>query len=79
MGLSLTSQEVAIIQNQSNALSVPQSQTVSVANKQMIAPISSTSVGLMRANVTQGIREVIVCKGKDSKVGIRVKDINKVR
>lgn len=79
MGLSLTSQELAVVQNQSNAMAVPQSQTISVANNQMIAPVSATSMGLMRANVTHGIREVTVCKGQDSKVGIRVKDINKVR
>ncbi|CAG2104802.1 unnamed protein product [Medioppia subpectinata] len=77
MGLSLTSQEVAVIQNQSNAVSIPQSNTVSLANASMVAPVSGTSVGLLRANVTHGIREVHVCKDKDSKVGLRVKDINK--
>ena len=78
MGLSLTSQELAVIQSQSNAVSVRPPNTISLANQSMVAPVSGTSIGLLRANVTNGIREVTVCKGKDSKVGLRVKDINKV-
>lgn len=43
----------------------------------MVAPLSGSSVGLHRAHVTNGIRELILCKGADNKVGLRVKDINK--
>lgn len=43
----------------------------------MIAPLSGSSVGLQRAHVTNGIRELTLCKGADNKVGLRVKDINK--
>lgn len=43
----------------------------------MVAPLSGSSVGLMRGQVTNGIRELILCKGADHKVGLRVKDINK--
>jgi syntenin-1 len=81
MGLSLTSEEVAIIErqtNESNAVSLPQNNRVVLGTNSMIAPISSTSLGLMRANVTHGIREVVLCKDKDSKVGMRVQAINKV-
>lgn len=42
----------------------------------MIAPLSNQSVGLQRAQVTHGIRELILCKDGDKKVGLRVKDIN---
>lgn len=42
----------------------------------MIAPLSGSSVGLQRSHVTNGIRELILCKGVDGKVGLRVKDIN---
>ena len=42
----------------------------------MIAPISGNSVGLKRAQVTNGIREVVLCKGKDDKVGMRCKSMN---
>ncbi|XP_023018486.1 syntenin-1 [Leptinotarsa decemlineata] len=43
----------------------------------LIAPVSGQSVGLHRAEVTHGIRELILCKDKDGKVGVRVKAINK--
>lgn len=42
----------------------------------MIAPLSGNSVGLQKAHVTNGVRELILCKGSDKKVGLRVKDIN---
>lgn len=43
----------------------------------MVAPLSGGSAALQRAHVTNGIRELILCKGADNKVGLRVKDINK--
>lgn len=42
----------------------------------MIAPLSNQTVGLKRAQVTHGIREVIVCKSAENKIGLRVKGIN---
>lgn len=42
----------------------------------MVAPLSENSVGLHRGHVTNGIRELILCKGADKKVGLRVKDIS---
>lgn len=42
----------------------------------MVAPLSGNSVGLQRGQVTNGIRELILCKGADKKVGLRVKDIS---
>nr|CAH7713041.1 unnamed protein product [Callosobruchus chinensis] len=47
-----------------------------VTQSGLIAPISGQSVGLQRAQVTHGIRQVILCKDKDGKVGLRVKAIN---
>lgn len=38
----------------------------------MVAPLSGQSAGLQRANVTHGIRELILCKDKDGKIGLRV-------
>lgn len=43
----------------------------------MVAPISGNSVGLHRAAVTGGVRQITLCKDADSKVGMRVKPINK--
>ena len=37
----------------------------------MVAPLSGQSAGLARAQVTNGIRELILCKGADGKVGVR--------
>uniref|UniRef100_A0A1Q3FCH2 Putative pdz domain-containing protein n=1 Tax=Culex tarsalis TaxID=7177 RepID=A0A1Q3FCH2_CULTA len=49
----------------------------SVNNANMVAPISGDSVGLRRGQVTNGIRELILCKGPDKKVGLRAQAINK--
>lgn len=43
----------------------------------MVAPISGSSVGLRRAEVSHGIREVVLCKDQDKKVGLRLESINK--
>lgn len=42
----------------------------------MVAPLSGNSVGLIKGQVTNGIRELILCKGADKKVGLRAKDIS---
>lgn len=77
MGLSLTSSEMAVIGRQSEVSNRYYNEVVLGTNNAMIAPISSTSVGLKRANVTHGIREVVVCKDRESKIGMRVQSINK--
>ena len=44
----------------------------------MVAPVTgSQNTGLMRAEVKQGIREVIACKDQSGKVGLRVRSVNK--
>lgn len=43
----------------------------------MVAPLSGNTVGFQRGQVTNGIRELILCKDADKKVGLRVRDINK--
>lgn len=42
----------------------------------MVAPLSGSSVGLRRAQCTNGVRQLILCKGADQKVGLRVKPID---
>ncbi|KAK8400674.1 hypothetical protein O3P69_002465 [Scylla paramamosain] len=49
----------------------------SVMPSGVVAPISGSSPGLQRGQVTNAIREVILCKDSDGKVGMRVKAINK--
>lgn len=52
-------------------------ETSNARNIGMVAPLSGNSVGLQRAQVTHGIRELILCKGSDKKVGLRVQSIDK--
>ncbi|EZA54459.1 syntenin-1 isoform X2 [Ooceraea biroi] len=42
----------------------------------MIAPLSGQSQALQKAHVTNGIRELILCKDGDGKVGVRVHAVN---
>nr|CAI5842308.1 unnamed protein product [Callosobruchus analis] len=77
MGLELS--EDVIAKNMPEYLQVARKIQVSsspVTQTGLIAPISGQSVGLQRAQVTHGIRQVILCKDKDGKVGLRVKAIN---
>uniref|UniRef100_F1L8F4 Syntenin-1 n=1 Tax=Ascaris suum TaxID=6253 RepID=F1L8F4_ASCSU len=43
----------------------------------MIAPITSQSTGLMRANVTHGVRQVVLAMDNNGKYGMRFRSINK--
>ncbi|NP_001279632.1 syntenin-1 [Callorhinchus milii] len=42
----------------------------------MIAPVTGNDVGLRRAEIKHGIREVVLCKDQDRRIGIRVKSID---
>ncbi|KAK1173783.1 syntenin-1 [Acipenser oxyrinchus oxyrinchus] len=42
----------------------------------MTAPISGSDFGIRRAEIKQGIREVILCKDMDGKIGLRLKSID---
>ncbi|XP_058058730.1 syntenin-1-like [Anopheles bellator] len=61
----------------SNTIVPQQSMLAVVNNANMVAPITGGFVGLQRGQVTNGIRELILCKGGDKKVGLRVQAINK--
>ncbi|KOB76241.1 Syndecan binding protein [Operophtera brumata] len=72
MGLELTADVIA--QNMPEY----QIQTVqsSGAVTNLIAPLSSQSLSLQKATVTQAIRQVLLCKDKDGKCGLRIHAIN---
>lgn len=70
MGLELTNEMIAL--NMPGNTALPSTTYPST----MIAPLSNQTVGLKRAHITHGIREVTVCKSADNKIGLRVKDIN---
>lgn len=74
MGLELNSDMIAL--NMPEYMQNIETAIMPSATGSMIAPLSSQTVGLQRAHVTHGIREVTVCKGADKKVGLRVRDIN---
>jgi len=81
-GIDLTPTEIAIIERQQQQLASLQlaqtrpNEIATIANKHFIAPLSGNSVGLKRATVTNGVREVTLCKGADQKLGMRLKSIN---
>ena len=72
MGLEL-SQEVI-------ALNMPEYRLQTVqsggATNNFIAPLSSQSPSLAKATVTQAIRQIVLCKDKDGKCGIRLHSVN---
>ena len=44
----------------------------------MVAPVTGGDIGIRRAEIKQGIREVILCKDQDGKIGLRLKSIDNV-
>ncbi|XP_046468330.1 syntenin-1 [Neodiprion pinetum] len=66
--------EYAVVNRQSTALAPQAPSTGSLSG--MIAPLSGNSLGLQRAHVTNGIRELTLCKDKDGKIGMRVHSVN---
>ncbi|KAL1140772.1 hypothetical protein AAG570_000702 [Ranatra chinensis] len=78
MGLDISPKTIAMnMPEYSMALSVrPSVEHARPLVNNMVAPISGQSIGLKRAQVTNGIRELILCKDKDGKIGLRVAAVN---
>ncbi|CAH1996629.1 unnamed protein product [Acanthoscelides obtectus] len=76
MGLELSEDVIAQNMPEYLQVAVRQEPIAPATQTGLIAPISGQSVGLQRAQVTHGIRPVVLCKDKDGKVGLRVKAIN---
>lgn len=74
MGLSLSEDEV-----HKNMSLVP-SDGLQVARpssfNNMVAPVSGSDVGIRRAEIRQGVRELIMCKDQEGKIGLRLKSID---
>ncbi|XP_053664548.1 syntenin-1-like [Anopheles marshallii] len=82
MGLELSKEMIQAnlpqyMPHASNAIVSQQSAVAIVNNANMVAPVTGHFTGLQRGQVTNGIRELIMCKGADKKVGLRVQAINK--
>eukprot|EP00088_Acartia_fossae_P002997 TRINITY_DN11250_c0_g1_i13.p1 TRINITY_DN11250_c0_g1~~TRINITY_DN11250_c0_g1_i13.p1 ORF type:complete len:307 (+),score=94.99 TRINITY_DN11250_c0_g1_i13:44-964(+) len=71
MGMELSEQEIA--------LNMPEylPHIKAGSGQIMAAPLSSSSLGLVRAQVSHGVRQVIVCKNRNGKIGLRVKAVDK--
>lgn len=77
MGLSLNEEEIQgnlpmVADAQSQGQLVTRPSTVNY----MVAPVTGNDIGIRRAEIKQGIREVIMCKDQDGKIGLRLKSID---
>uniref|UniRef100_K7FAZ5 Syntenin-2-like n=1 Tax=Pelodiscus sinensis TaxID=13735 RepID=K7FAZ5_PELSI len=77
MGLSLASEEVqkdlALISASDNAGGLdPSSQGL------LVAPLTGNSLGLRRAEIKPGLRELQLCKDERGKIGLKLRSIDKV-
>lgn len=75
MGMQLTPQvmqSMQVVPSQGMAVGVRQN---SQAQTQ-VAPITGNNAGLARAEIKGGIREVILCKNQDGKLGVRLRHVN---
>lgn len=80
MGLSLSPEECALLTSDSVAVRPPMDISAPVSSgpgKQVMAPVSGQTLGFYRAQVTHGIRELVLCKGSNDKVGLKVAAVNK--
>lgn len=46
------------------------------SSQMQVAPVTGSNKGLMRAEIKQGIREVILCKDEQGKIGLRLRHVN---
>lgn len=44
----------------------------------MVRPVTGADMGIRRAEIRQGLREIILCKDQDGKVGLRLRAIDNV-
>lgn len=76
MGLALNSDEVqrnlALLPVADNQVAVPSLSGVGG----MVRPVTGADVGIRRAEIRPGLREIILCKDQDGKVGLRLRAID---
>lgn len=76
MGLEITPQMV----QEHQLVPVQQSQIAqrtTPSGQYQVAPITGNNLGVQRAEIKQGVREIILCKDQDGKIGLRIRAINK--
>ncbi|XP_041955445.1 syntenin-2 isoform X1 [Alosa sapidissima] len=76
MGLNLNSDEVqknlALVPLADSQVAVPAGMGVAG----MVRPVTGNDIGIRRAEIRQGLREIILCKDQDKKVGLRLREID---
>nr|XP_051701129.1 syntenin-2 isoform X1 [Oryctolagus cuniculus] len=75
MGLSLSSQEV-----QQSLSPSAEGSTVAVSGSwagQVVAPVSGNNLGVRRAEIKPGVREIHLCKNEQDKIGLQLRAIDK--
>jgi len=78
MGLELS--EAVIRENMPEYLPVSQrgsSQITGPGSSAMVAPLSGHSAGLVKTQVSHGVRQIVLCKDQKNKIGLKVKSVNK--
>ncbi|XP_049635297.1 syntenin-2 [Suncus etruscus] len=70
MGLSLSSQEV-----QQNLPQIPEGTSTSTQGL-VVAPVSGNNLGVRRAEIKPGVREIHLCKDERGKTGLRLRPID---
>lgn len=76
MGMEIT-QEMVNQNNQLVAQNNQVAQRFTSTGQGQVAPVTGQDVGLRKAEIRQGIREVILCKDQEGKIGLRVQSVNK--
>ncbi|XP_075032696.1 syntenin-2 [Mixophyes fleayi] len=76
MGLSLSEEELqlnlSLVPSGGNDVAVP-----CILSGGLVAPITGNDIGLRRAEIKHGIREVVLCKDENGKMGLRLKAVDK--
>ncbi|XP_018411905.1 PREDICTED: syntenin-2 [Nanorana parkeri] len=76
MGLSLSEEELqlnlSLVPSGGNDVAVP-----NTISGRLVAPLTGNDIGLRRAEIKHGIRELILCKDEKGKVGLRLRAVDK--
>lgn len=79
MGLDLSptavQQNMPVVASHPANMQVSQRQTST--GQTQIAPITGNSVGLQRAEIKQGVRQITLCKDDKGVIGLRIRSLNK--
>ncbi|CAD7682680.1 unnamed protein product [Nyctereutes procyonoides] len=76
MGLSLNDEEICANMALAPGASVRAAGSKTFQYELYSSSVTGNDVGIRRAEIKQGIREVILCKDQDGKIGLRLKSID---